>query len=313
MGGSTEQKTSYSNKTDPWSPTIPGLQALAGGITGQIPNAAVNGTEQGALAQLRANAAAGNPYAMGIGGLATDLLNGGGANNQAGAIQGYYDRLNSNLSGLTNPLTNPSGYNPANNPAMRGLLDTITNDVTGQINGQFAGAGRDLSGMNQQALARGLSQGLAAPLLSQYNQDISNAIGASNALYSGGNTTSGLLSGLNQQSLANRQAGVDASSAALQARDSGANQQLAVEQQARGLPLQNYSMYTQALAPLAQLGQQTSGQQTTTSSQPLGQQILGGLLGGVGLLGNLGGFGPTGWLYGSGRGAAGLLNGLFSR
>ena len=59
------------------------------------------------------------------------------------------------------------------------------------------------------------------------------------------------------------------------------------------------------LTPLAQLGSQTSGtsQGTTTQSVPLSQQIIGGAVGGLGLLGALGGL-PTAGMGG------GLLGGI---
>ena len=78
---------------------------------------------------------------------------------------------------------------------MRISACTITSDISNQVNSEFAGAGRDLSGLNQQTLARGLSQGLAAPLLGQYNTDVQNQLAAANSLYGAGNTTAGALTG----------------------------------------------------------------------------------------------------------------------
>jgi hypothetical protein len=68
---------------------------------------------------------------------------------------------------------------------------------------------------------------------------------------------------------------------------------------AHGLPLQNLAQYQSLLTPLAQLGSQTlgMGQSTTTQSVPPWQQIAGGAIGGLGLLGALGGL-PTGGLFG---------------
>jgi len=74
---------------------------------------------------------------------------------------------------------------------------------------------------------------------------------------------------------------------------------------AHALPLQNLQQYQSLLTPLAQLGSQTSGtsQGTTTQSVPLSQQIIGGAVGGLGLLGALGGL-PTAGMGG------GLLGGI---
>ncbi len=73
---------------------------------------------------------------------------------------------------------------------MQDVLKTIQNDVSNQVNGQFAGAGRSLSGLNTQTLARGLAQGEAVPLLNQYNQDIANQMGIQGA--ASGNIQTGL-------------------------------------------------------------------------------------------------------------------------
>jgi hypothetical protein len=88
-----------------------------------------------------------------------------------------------------------------------------------------------------------------------------------------------------------------------------AQAQLAAANAAHGLPLQNLAQYESLLTPLAQLGSQSSGtsQGTTTQSVPLSQQIIGGAVGGLGLLGALGGF-PAGGILASGGG--GLLGGL---
>ena len=68
---------------------------------------------------------------------------------------------------------------------MNNLISTLGTDISSNINARYAAAGRDLSGLNTQNLARGLSQGLAAPLLSQYNQDVQNQLGAAGSLDGG--------------------------------------------------------------------------------------------------------------------------------
>lgn len=303
MGGSTKTTQQQSSVTDPWKPTQQPLNDIIGKLSPTIGNTGLNSTESSALDQLSLNAQQGNPYAGQIGSLATDLL-GGGINRTAGA-QGAYDSLNTRLT----PFANGDFVNPQSNPALQGYLDTITNDIQNRVNSQFAAAGRDLSGANTGAMSRGIAEGVAPTLLNAYNTERDRQLGAANTLYSAGNQTTGLLSGLDQQALANRTQGVDASQAALQANDSAAQQQLAIEAQRRGIPLQNISDITGILGPIAQLGQQSNSTTTSTQKTPLGQQILGGLLGGVGLAGQLGGFGQTGWLYGKNGG--GLLNGLF--
>jgi hypothetical protein len=115
------------------------------------------------------------------------------------------------------------------------MLDVIQNDVGNSVNSQFAAAGRDMSGANQQAYGRGIAQGYAPALMQAQQQGLQSA----QDLYNAGNTTAGLLTGLNQTGLQNQGQGVDASTSALQARDSGANQLLNIGQQQRALPVSN--------------------------------------------------------------------------
>ena len=298
MGGSTTQKST--STTSPYEPAKAGINSLLSQIQGLIPSAGLNSNETGALDTLSANAQAGNPYAGQIGDLASSLLSGGNATAQSGNIQGALDQYRTQL----NPFA--SGSMVGNNQALQSQLNTVSNDISNRVNSMFAGAGRDFSGANLNSLSRGIMEGTAPILANQYNQDVQNQLNAAGQLYGAGNTTAGLLSGLNQQSLANRQAGIEASTMAQQARDSGANQILNVEAQRRGIPTQNYANLLGTIAPVGQAFGTTN--QTSTSTQPIGQQILGGVLGGLGLAGKMGGFGSGGWLLGSG--GSGLLGGL---
>jgi hypothetical protein len=68
---------------------------------------------------------------------------------------GSVANLQSGLSTLQSQLTPyANGSMIGNNPALQAQLDQIASDTTNQVNGQFAAAGRDMSGMNQQTLAR---------------------------------------------------------------------------------------------------------------------------------------------------------------
>src|SRR5262249_98637 len=146
--------------------------------------------EVGALDTIERNAAGASQFAPQVSGLVSTLLGGGNATAQAGNIQANLDAYRKTLTPFAN------GAMVGNNPALKAQLDTIASDVANNVNAQFAGAGRDLSGLNQQALARGIAQGEAPVLAGQYNQDLQNQIGAAGALYGAGNTTAGMLSGL---------------------------------------------------------------------------------------------------------------------
>lgn len=287
MGGSTKttQSTNQTTTQNPWEPAIGPMNDLVGQIKGQMPNTAITDNENSALNQLTQNAQAGNPYADQIGGLANNLFSGGP--DYSGRVNDAYKQYADYLT----PFARGDYLDPSSNPYYKQVSD----DIAGRVNGMFAGAGRDFSGAHMKTLGRGIAEGVA-PL---YSQERERQLGAINSLYGGANTSTGLLSGLSQTSLANQQAGIGAAQSALQARDSGANQLLSTEAMRRGLPLQNMEHIAGLLTPIAQLGgtSNTQGVTTMQQQQPLMNQILGGAIGATGLLGRFGAFGPAGWLF----------------
>lgn len=261
-----QQQTQQQTQSSPWGPTQGLLQQMLGQIGGQTGNTGPTQNENDAFAQLYKNAQGGNPWQGQIGDYATNLLNGGGAMDQAGNINSGYDAYAKSMQ----PWTSGDMANPATNPALQSMLDSIKNDTTNSVNGMFAAAGRDASGMNQQTLARGLAQGEAPVLLQAQDQ----ANQARQNLYNAGNMRSGLLSGLNQQRLANMGQGVGASDSALNARNYGANQMLNISQQQRQLPLQNMQSILSMLLPIAGLGGQTSSSGSSSGQSQFNPSIL---------------------------------------
>lgn len=257
----TEQASQQATQqaTTPWAATSGLLGNLLNQIGGLSPN--LTEAEFGALGQLSANASAGNPWASQIGGVANTLLAGGGPD-RTPMVNGAYDQYRVALA----PFARGDYVDPASDPALRSYLDVLKNDVSTQVNGMFAGAGRDLSGMNQQALARGITQAEAPVLLDAYNRALAGQRSAINSLYGAGGQTAGLLSNLDQARLANQQAGIGAADAALTAQNWGPTQQLAVEAQRRGIPLQTLAAQYGMVLPAAQAFATTAGTSSGSSS-----------------------------------------------
>lgn len=257
----TEQASQQATQqaTTPWAATSGLLGNLLNQIGGLSPN--LTEAESGALGQLSANASAGNPWASQIGGVANTLLAGGGPD-RTPMVNGAYDQYRVALA----PFARGDYVDPASDPALRSYLDVLKNDVSTQVNGMFAGAGRDLSGMNQQALARGITQAEAPVLLDAYNRALAGQRSAIDSLYGAGGQTVGLLSNLDQARLANQQAGIGAADAALTAQNWGPTQQLAVEAQRRGIPLQTLAAQYGMVLPAAQAFATTAGTSSGSSS-----------------------------------------------
>jgi hypothetical protein len=276
MGGKSTSTQTQSSTTAPWEAAQPQLQGILGQLQTGLGNTGLTGAESGALGTLQNNASANSAaYTPQIGSYATNLLNGGGATDQSGNLQSGLSQYQQQLTPYAN------GSMIGQNPALQAQLDTIRSDVTNQVNGSFAGAGRDFSGANQMALGRGISQGLAPVVAGQYNQDVANQLNAAGSLYGAQNQTSGLLSGLNQQRLANQGQGVGAAGDALSSQNQGANAALQAEAQRRGIPVQALGLLAQIGIPIAGLGSQSQGTGTTTN-QMSGAQQFNQIAGGVG-------------------------------
>ena len=272
MSGTSSSTQQQSSTTQPWAAAQPALQGILTQLKPMIENSGLNGAQTGAINQLSTNAAGGNPYASQIGANANGLLNGGGATNQAGAVNQNYQ----NYQAQTNPLASNTNYNPFDTPGFRDAINTATSDITNATNGQFAAAGRDFSGANSMALGRGLTQGLAPTIAAQYNQNVQNQQGAASNLFNAGNTNAGIQAGLQQQDVANRQAGTQAATDALSAKNWGPTATLAAEGLRQGIPAQNLGMLANIGVPIAGLGSQSQGTSTGTQTMSPWQQLMQG-------------------------------------
>ena len=292
MGGQSSSTQTQQSQTTPWTAAQPMLQGILSQLGTGLNNTGLTSAETGALNTLQGNASQGNPYAGQIGGYAQSLLNGGGANAQAGNVQGNLGAFQSQLAPYAN------GGMIGKNPALAAQLSQIQSDVANSVNSQFAAAGRDFSGANQMAYGRGVAAGEAPVIAAQYNQDVANQMNAANSLYNAGNTTANTLSGMQQNYLANQGQGVTAAQSALDAQNYGANATLAAEAQRRGIPVQALGLLAQIGTPIAGLGSQTNG--TTNSTQQMsGAQQFATLAGGISNL--------LGSMPGANSGGSGLL------
>lgn len=279
MGGTSTSSQTQQSQTSPWTAAQPMLTSIMNQLSPQIANSGLTPTESGAISTLSNNAAAGNPFTPQITANATSLLNGGGAMNQAGAVNQNYQ----NYYNQTNPLANNTNYDPMQTPGFANNLNQIGTDVTNQVNSQFAAAGRSGSGANLQSLGRGIAAGEAPVIASQYNANVANQQGAANNLLQGSNTSNALLSGLQQQYVANQQAGTQAGTDAINAANFTPEQQLALSQLTQSIPAQNLGLLAQIGIPIAGLGSQSTGSSQGTSTMS-GAQQFATILQGIGSL-----------------------------
>jgi hypothetical protein len=281
MGSNPTTTQTQQSQSSPWAPTQPALTSLLGNI-GNLPTAVTPG-QQGAVNNLQSAADGLQNYAPQAGATANSLFAGGGANNQAGTVQGAYNSLQGSLS----PLTNSANLNPYNTPGFADAMSKMNSDIGNSVNDRFAAAGRDLSPGNSTALATGLSQGEGQLIANQYNANASNLTNASNSLYGAGLNTGNALSGYNQTGNQNQLAGASLAQSIPGLATAPGQAQLGAANTAQGLPGQNLAGVEGLLTPLAALGGQSSGTSTSQTQVPLWQQLLGGAMGGAGAAGSL--------------------------
>jgi hypothetical protein len=279
MGGSTQQVQNTQSYTQQWAPVQLALQGVLGNAAAINPN--LTGAESNSLQGLIGNSGFLNQFTPQATSLANTLATGGPS--VAGTLNNAYQQYQNEL----NPYASGANLNPMSTPGFANALSTLNTDITSQINGEFAAAGRSGSGDNAQALARGLSQGEAGLLANQYNTNVTNQLNSAQNLFGAGAGTTGILSQLNQQALANQQAGLGAAATAADFSNSPYYQQLAAEAQQRGIPLQTLAAQMGLVLPAAQAFGSQQGNQTTSVQVPLGQQILGYGALGAGLFGKL--------------------------
>ncbi|SHM41050.1 hypothetical protein [Bradyrhizobium lablabi] len=270
MGGQSSQATTQQSQTNPWDAAQPMLKGILGQLQGNMGNTGVTGAENNALTGITNNATNyASTYGPQANAYAGSLLSGGGALNQAGAVNQNYQ----NYYNQTNPLASNTNYDPMQTPGIGDRLQGLTDQITQNVNGSFAAAGRDGSGYNQKALGQGLASGLAPVLTAQYNQNVQNQQGAAGNLYGAGNTTAGIQSGMQQNYLANQGQGFNAAGQALDASNAGNNAALQAEAQRRGIPVQALGLLAQIGIPIGGLGGTSSGSSTGTQTMSGAQQF----------------------------------------
>jgi hypothetical protein len=302
MGSSsTSSDTTQHSTTAPGAMTAPTVQSIISQLNPLIASSGITSDEQNAINQIKANASTGNPYAAAEGANATNLLAGGGATNQNGALTDNLNTLKTTLGTYTDP-----NYSTVNSPEVARAMQAAHAGITNSVNGQFAASGRTGSGMNTQTLAQGMENADAPILLNQANHDTANRMAAANTLYGAGNTTSGAITGNTQTALGNEQAGVGAATNALDANNYGAKATIAADELGKSIPATDLGMLSQIGIPLAQLNMTSNtNQNTNTTSNP-------SMLSQLGQLGGLfaSGAGGTSAAAGMGQAAAGAGSGI---
>lgn len=253
---STTNSQSQGDK-DPWDYSVPYLQDFLKEV-GSVGGTGITPDQKTAFEYLKNNAMEGNPWDIEQAKLANDLY---ATPDRAGGVASAYSTLQTNLGDIA-----AGKYlDPMENPQIRAMLTQVGDDISNRINAQFAGAGRDLSGANQTAVAKGVTQGQLGLLLDQYNRERGAQADAAANLFTAGSGTASQQAALDAQRMALRGQGAAAGAAALDMQNQGANQILELDQQIKTLPYEDLATLGSLLFPVAGLGGQESQKGTSTT------------------------------------------------
>lgn len=291
--GRSSSSTQY--EQNPWENSI---HALTEGITQLrtgLSQTGLSSRESSALDSLYNNASQGNPYAGDIDALAKTLLSGG--TDRSGAVQGNYDWLRSALMPYATSETDPY-----KNAAFTKATGYMSDDIANRIKSQYVGAGYSpvSSGDFSKQMGEGISRGVAPTWLQAHNDMEARKLGAISGIYSAGNTTQGLLHGMDQDRYGRQLQGVTTARDALNARDAPYMRQLEIEMQRRGIPQDRLNQIMSTLIQTGQLGGSGTSNSQGFQSQTSRESWTDSLQKITGSLGNL--FGSGGMF---GRGSSG--------
>lgn len=192
------------------------------------------------------------------------------------------------LQGNLGSTASGANLNPYSTPGFSDAIKTMTGDITNQVKGVYAGSGRDPSGAGSfaQSLGRGLTQGIAPTIASQYNTNANRMDAANNTLFGGAGSTASGITGQQQVPLANASNAIGMLPNAATAYTTPGATQLGAANAQYQQPWTNLAAMLNPVAGIAGLGGQSSGTGTSTTTQPQStfSNILGGGLGTAGLL-----------------------------
>jgi hypothetical protein len=269
--GKSKKKSSSNQTTNPWEPTIPGLEGLVGQINNVAStNVGPTGDQQAAYDQLFQNLGQGNPFTDEIHSLSADLF---GSQSNSADLDGAVADLKRRLS----PTADGANLDIEENPYLQQMIQANSDTIFNRLGAQFAGAGRDWTGntAGQKALGKGITEGALPTMFNQHNLERQNQMNASNQLFQGETTAAQMGQGLDQQNLALRMQAIPAAQAYMDALNYGPNQIINLEEQLKDMSGEDLATYVTLLGSIAGLGGQQQGtSKASGSSFGLGMNIL---------------------------------------
>jgi len=298
MPGETSTTQNQSSSTNPWTPTMDSLQQLISRFSQLGRDPSYMGNISDALKKLQESAAS----IPNMGGDATAAIRRlFGSDNSAGVgmlNQGYGD-LQRRLGGIANG----DELDPYKTPGFSDAISTMTGDITNNVKGVYNASGRDPSGAGSfsGSLGRGLTQGIAPVIQSQYNTNNANRMGAANSLFNAAGSTASGVAGLKQIDMENLVKAINASGQLPGLYTGGATAQYGAANEGNNQQWNQSERWLRNLLGISGLGSQSTGTSTRTQGESTAGNIIGGATGLAGLMSSL---------FGSAAGGTSAMSGL---
>jgi hypothetical protein len=252
------------NTFNPWAPAMPGLNNILTSLNNQ--STALTPAQQAAIAATQ-GAAGSMP---GFGNAATNAVSNMYSSINGIPEAGLWGNAYGNYAGAMSPFQSLSNLNPMNTPGFKDALFDPVSGINAQIanntKAMFAGAGRDPVGNADasKAIAFGESQADLPAMMSQYNTNVANYLGANDRAFQGAGQTATGMTNLLQTPIQNETTALANSMNAGQLWMQPSTTQLGAANTAYGLPYSNIALPAGMYSNIAQLGGSNAGQTAGT-------------------------------------------------
>lgn len=275
MASKSKQTSTTEAKTEPFAPTLPLLEQILGKLGPQLDaSGSINANEEQALSGLRDQLSQPSQFAPELSGLVSDLFQGGDFARPRQMI----GQSNARTNEVLDPIARGAELDPRSNPFLSGVLSNVSDDITNRVRSQFAASGRDFSPAEQGTIARELGKVQTGALFDQFNRNRGDQFQALGLLDAAGLRNANALAGLSGQQTATRLQGAQLAPVAEAAGRPDFQGLLNLEAARRGIPINQLGNISDLLLPIASLGQQSTGKQTSVQKTPAINNILGGML-----------------------------------
>ncbi len=246
----------------PWDLAVPTLSGLLGQVGGQMGAATATPQEDTAIGGLERNAGYGSSFLPYITNTANELFT-GGPDRRGNVVSNY-----KTFQRQVDPTISGKYLNPETNPFFNETRDKLSRDAMNRVNALYAGSGRDFAGAGSGAYTagRGVAEATAPLFSSIYESERGRQEQAMRDLLGAGTGEIGQLSALDQQNLANKQAGVGVAGQAQDFANQPWQNMLAAEAYKRNIPLGALASLIGLTTPIASLGKNTSSTESGTTT-----------------------------------------------